>query len=104
MTVYDILLFYEQFTTIGLAENMVYDIIPIIPAAVGNTTVNASVFDVECAALPHATQWEDSGVDPYDPLPTWVSLFSLDEQGLEVVFLPVACASKRCSPVVIQKN
>ena len=38
--------------TLGLQENMIYDIIPSIPSAIGKATVNASVYDVDCAALP----------------------------------------------------
>lgn len=95
---YDILLFYEQFTTVGLSENMVYDIIPTIPAAVGTTTVNASVFDVECTALPYASQatqetLESAGIN------VMLSIFNVDQSGPQATF-PLACASKRCYAVM----
>ena len=57
-TWYDILLFYNeiQFPTIGLADSVVYDILPILlPTATGNVSVNATAFDVDCAALPYPT-------------------------------------------------
>ena len=47
----DILSFYGQFSTPGLLGNMVYDVIPSVPAAFGNTTVNASVYDLDCSGL-----------------------------------------------------
>ena len=49
---FSILDVYGRFPTIGLAENMVYDVIPIIPNAVGSTAVNASIYNVTCSALP----------------------------------------------------
>ena len=49
---FSILDVYGRFPTIGLAENMVYDVIPIIPNAVGSTAVNASIYNVTCSTLP----------------------------------------------------
>ncbi|GJE84278.1 hypothetical protein PsYK624_003540 [Phanerochaete sordida] len=51
---YDVLSVYDQMALLGpgLQENIVYDVIPQVPSAVGNTTVNASVYTVECAAYP----------------------------------------------------
>ena len=37
----------------GLSDNMVYDIIQPVPSAVGNTTVNASAYDVDCMLVPN---------------------------------------------------
>ncbi|GJE84279.1 hypothetical protein PsYK624_003550 [Phanerochaete sordida] len=49
---YDILAVYDQMASFGpgLQENMIYDVIPQVASAVGNATVNASVYTVECAA------------------------------------------------------
>ncbi|GJE88180.1 hypothetical protein PsYK624_042630 [Phanerochaete sordida] len=55
VSAYDILLVYGQIQKIGLLENMVYDIIPEVPNAVGNTTVGASLYDVDCMTLPAFT-------------------------------------------------
>lgn len=57
---YDILSVYGQIPTPGLIDNMVYDVIPLIPAAMGNATVNASIYEVDCG-YPQSTQ-----VDPTD--------------------------------------
>ena len=40
---------------------MVYDIIPSVPSAVGNVTVNASIYDVDCLAVPPANLTHISG-------------------------------------------
>lgn len=53
---YDILAIYDQFPTLGLSDNMIYDIIPIIPTAQGHTVVNATVFTADCGTLPDAIQ------------------------------------------------
>lgn len=58
-TWYDILLFYNelQFPTVGLVDNIVYDVLSTpLPSAAGNFSVNATRFDVDCAALPQAQQ------------------------------------------------
>ena len=47
---YSILNVYGQFPTLGLRDNIVYDIIPITPNAAGATIVNASIYNVTCAA------------------------------------------------------
>ncbi|KIP03458.1 hypothetical protein PHLGIDRAFT_15856 [Phlebiopsis gigantea 11061_1 CR5-6] len=49
---FDFLQVYNQFPTLGLSDNMVYDIIPTIPNAVGSTLVNASVYNVTCGRFP----------------------------------------------------
>ncbi|KIP03450.1 hypothetical protein PHLGIDRAFT_238213 [Phlebiopsis gigantea 11061_1 CR5-6] len=49
---------YGQFPTLGLLDNMVYDIIPSVASAVGTTAVNASIYSVECMAIPTAKQSE----------------------------------------------
>ena len=38
--------------TLGLLDNMVYDVIPQVAGATGNATVNASVYDVQCMSIP----------------------------------------------------
>ena len=40
---------------------MVYDVIPEVPNSIGTTTVNASVYNVTCGALPSAvvTEYND---------------------------------------------
>ena len=45
---YDILRMYGEFATPGLIDNLVYDVIPLVPSATGNVTVNASLYDVQC--------------------------------------------------------
>lgn len=62
VSAYDILLMYGQIPTVGLLDNMVYDIIPQVPGAIGNVTVNASVYEVQCVAIPA----------------TWRTLFEFD--------------------------
>lgn len=50
---FDILASSGQFqTTPGLLDNVVYDVIPLVPGAVGNVTVNASIWNVECSDVP----------------------------------------------------
>lgn len=49
---YDILPVYDQVPMLGLQDNMVYDVIPQVAYANGTTAVNASVYDVDCAAFP----------------------------------------------------
>ena len=44
-----------QTPPIGLTDNMIYDIIPVVQGAVGNATVNATIFEVQCQALPNVT-------------------------------------------------
>lgn len=53
---YDILSVYGQFENIGLQDNMIYDIIPVVPQAVDTTTVNATIFTADCGALPSAVE------------------------------------------------
>ncbi|GJE88181.1 hypothetical protein PsYK624_042640 [Phanerochaete sordida] len=55
VSAYDVLLVYGQIQKVGVLENMVYDIVPEVPNSVGNTTVNASIYDVDCMALPAST-------------------------------------------------
>lgn len=91
---YDILLFYNQFTTIGLIENMVYDIIPSVPSAIGNTTVNASTYEVDCAAVPQARQISESLSNGSPADPNAIMIFSLDSDGTTAnVSVPVPCES-----------
>ena len=49
---YNILPLYEEVPKIGLENNMVYDVIPLIPSAMGTVKVNASIYSVDCAAVP----------------------------------------------------
>ena len=44
-----------QTPPVGLVDNMIYDIIPSVSGAVGNATVNATIFEVQCQALPNVT-------------------------------------------------
>ncbi|EKM52147.1 uncharacterized protein PHACADRAFT_151151 [Phanerochaete carnosa HHB-10118-sp] len=77
---YDILPVYDQVPMLGLQDNMVYDIIPSVPSANGTATVNASVYNVDCAALPHADstiQAFDGLARPGQPNMTWL-IFNID--------------------------
>ena len=85
VSTYDILLTYGQMPTVGLVENMVYDIIPVVPQATGNTTVNASLYNVECAAVPNARYVSGAQVDPGEP--TSVLFFTIDgSDNYEAIF------------------
>lgn len=53
---YDILTVYDQFTTLGLQDNVIYDIIPIVPLAFESTLVNATVFAADCGRVPNALE------------------------------------------------
>ena len=53
---WDVLGVYNQFSQFGLQDNMVYDVIPIVPLAIGNTTVNATIFEPQCGVVPSAFQ------------------------------------------------
>ncbi|KAI0777092.1 hypothetical protein BC629DRAFT_632196 [Irpex lacteus] len=53
---FDILNLYNQFPQIGLQDNMIYDILPVVPAAVNDAVVNATYFNVDCGALPSGAQ------------------------------------------------
>ncbi|EKM52091.1 uncharacterized protein PHACADRAFT_187439, partial [Phanerochaete carnosa HHB-10118-sp] len=89
VSAYDILLVYDQpeVPTLGLQDNMVYDVIPQVSFASGSAMVNASVYSVDCAALPSADPMltGSRGVDLRgQPNMTWLS-FSIDdtyEQGV----------------------
>ncbi|GJE91632.1 hypothetical protein PsYK624_077820 [Phanerochaete sordida] len=79
---YDILLFSDQVPTLGLQENMIYDIIPTIPSAYGSTAVNASVYDVDCTALPTVGPPDAFGSGGGGGLPlTEMMLFYVDSPG-----------------------
>lgn len=41
----------QQLSSLGLLDNMVYDVIPEVPSAVGQTVVNASIFNVQCESI-----------------------------------------------------
>ena len=86
---YDILLFYDQFTTIGLADNVLYDVIPSVTSATGFTVVNASVYNVDCAAVPqaHDTEYEITNTDPVDPIAS--TGFFIDD--ILSANIPVSC-------------
>ena len=89
---YDILSVYGQFPTLGLLDNFVYDIIPTVPSGVGTTTVNASVYDIECTTVPGfhqvdlATKVDESGAT----VPLWY-IFQMDEH--TTVEVDVPCGS-----------
>ncbi|GJE91559.1 hypothetical protein PsYK624_077090 [Phanerochaete sordida] len=85
---YDILLVYDQVPTLGLQGNMVYDVIPPVPSASGSTTVNGSVYDVDCAALPFA----DTTIEAWQtmersgqPNMTWLA-FNLDNSSSNTTY------------------
>ncbi|KAI0734347.1 hypothetical protein BC629DRAFT_505756 [Irpex lacteus] len=49
----DILGVYNQFQQLGLLDNMLYDILPTVPMAVNDATVNATIFHVGCKGIPN---------------------------------------------------
>ncbi|GJE99693.1 hypothetical protein PsYK624_159640 [Phanerochaete sordida] len=61
VSAYDILLVYNQTSKVGLLDNMVYDVIPPVAGAIGNATVNASIYHVQCSALPDLTDSTEIG-------------------------------------------
>lgn len=65
MNSFDILSVYGQFPTLGLLDNMVYDAIPMVTSAIGNTTINATIFNVDCAAVPSAPQTGSGVLTPF---------------------------------------
>lgn len=76
----------------GLLDNMVYDVIPTVTSAIGNTTVNATVFDIECTAIPGAMQAAkmrgpeaSSGATPY-----W---YIIQMDNFTTVEVPTPCGS-----------
>ena len=54
LTVYDAI----ELSTVGVYQNMVYDIIPSVEGSSGSVIVNATTFSIDCAALPDAQQGE----------------------------------------------
>lgn len=80
---YDILLSYGQVPTLGLMDNMVYDLVPPVQQAVGNVTVNASIYNVQCYALPDA-----SPVPPTAVSAAHTVLFHVDDIGTQAGFRP----------------
>ncbi|KAI0683023.1 hypothetical protein BC835DRAFT_1423689 [Cytidiella melzeri] len=48
---WDILAVYDQFQQIGLLDNMIYDIIPTLPTAENQATVNATIFTANCGTV-----------------------------------------------------
>lgn len=92
---YDILMVYDQVPTLGLLDNMVYDVIPTVPSAVGNTTVNASVYEVNCAALqdvPHPLTAFDTLPRHGQPNITWLEFQIGERDGLQAnVFATLPC-------------
>ena len=66
LDVSDILPTYGEYPTLGLAGNMVYDIIPIVPSSVGQVAVNATRFNSECGLLPQLSQTNFSGLQTND--------------------------------------
>lgn len=49
--------------TLGLADNVVYDVIAAVPFGFGNTSVSAFAYEVDCNALPHAAVVPGGGSD-----------------------------------------
>lgn len=94
---YDILSIYGQFPTMGLADNMVYDVIPAIPSAVGLTAVNASVYEVDCAALPNAAQQFNNTV--LGSGNTRELLFAIAPDDDSLFNLPLPCTFSPCADI-----
>ncbi|GJE99694.1 hypothetical protein PsYK624_159650 [Phanerochaete sordida] len=80
VSAYDGLLSYNQINKIGLLDSMVYDVVPQVPGASGNATVNAAVYDVQCMALPNVVIYgmPSAGTTPE-------SFFNLDATGAVAV-------------------
>ncbi|GJE98952.1 hypothetical protein PsYK624_151900 [Phanerochaete sordida] len=76
VSAYDALLSYNQIEKIGLLDNMVYDIVPQVPGAFGHATVNASIYDVQCMALPNIAK---SNISTAGSTPT--TFFEMDIGG-----------------------
>lgn len=58
------LLSYPELTTMGLLDGTIYDVIPIIPGAVGNTTVNATTYRADCGIMPGISLDSSDFIDP----------------------------------------
>lgn len=54
---------YGRFPTLGLAENVVYDVLAAVPLGVGNTTLSAFAYEVDCSSLPQAAVVPGGGAD-----------------------------------------
>lgn len=92
---YDILLFYNLFSTTGLTENMLYDIVPPVPSVTENTTVNASLYEADCAAVPQSVRFP--GLDSNDSPESPATLFSFDiGDVLTDIALPLPCEYALC--------
>lgn len=87
---YDILPVYGRFPTLGLVDSMVYDVIPGIPSAIGNVSVNASIYEVQCSALPSAYLLPYAFPD--DPS---ILKFSFDEHTTAEATISVPCQSHK---------
>lgn len=101
---YDILLSYGQLPTLGLLDNMVYDVIPSVPSAQGEVMVNASIYDVQCSALPGAQQSPPftlkAGSGFNDPSIVDILTYVVDSAGTQVTINPpcasAVLSSRRC--------
>ncbi|GJE98968.1 hypothetical protein PsYK624_152060 [Phanerochaete sordida] len=82
VSAYDILLVYNQTSKVGLLDNlnMVYDVIPPVAGAIGNATVNASIYHVQCSALPCGPSLGDIDMDNAETFPV------SDSSGAAVLF------------------
>lgn len=67
---------------------MVFDIIPIVPSAIGTTTVNAAQYDVDCAALPHANNTQVYNMQEELTLKQTTSPFYIDDAVTATIPLP----------------
>ena len=76
--------------TVGVMDNVLYDIIPLVPNGIGPVEVNATTFEVDCGSLPTAQQvvnksvtqqTSDNTISAYTPnLSTVPWVFNLDSQ------------------------
>ena len=71
MQAYDVLAVYNEFPKLGLQGNMVYDVVPSVPAATGTTTVNASIYNVDCGAVALSDQTFLPGDDTFSEFYTY---------------------------------
>ena len=99
---FDILPVYNQFPQLGLLDNMVYDIIPSVESTVGNTTVNASIFSIDCMAIPEAKLLESFNGTTEQQTTTDVLqyTFQLDDENQATIVAPSTLRRMRgsCCP------
>ncbi|KAI0750551.1 hypothetical protein BC629DRAFT_1598872 [Irpex lacteus] len=80
---FDILNLYNQFPQIGLQDNMIYDVLPVVPAAINDAVVNATYFNVDCGALPRGAQSGQADLSAYSDI-TWTFSANFTKPALTV--------------------